>query len=249
MAKAKQRKSNAKNRARDGNVINLEEQRAPTVRRTRKRQVEMVPRNTAQEDYVSKLSDEDNKVIFALGPAGTGKTLLATLQAIKELLEGNIERVIITRPATEVDGEKFGYLPGDLNAKMEPWTRPVIDCFEEYFSPQEITGMIEDGVIEIAPLAFMRGRTFKNSLIILDEAQNCSINQLKMALTRIGEGSRMILTGDLRQTDVIKDNGLEDAITRVRNFGAKYIAVTEFTRDHVERSAVVSEILKLYGED
>lgn len=247
MAKAK-RKSSGKSRNQE-NVISLEEQRGPKIKRTRKREVHMIPRNTVQEDYIAKLEDDDNKVVFALGPAGTGKTLLATLLAVRELLAGNIERVIITRPATEVDGEKFGFLPGDLNQKMEPWTRPVMDCFEEYFSPPEIAAMIEDGVIEIAPLAFMRGRTFKNSLIILDEAQNCSINQLKMALTRIGEDSRMVLTGDLRQTDVVKDNGLEDILERVSKFGAKRIAVTKFGREHVERSEIVSEILGLYGED
>ena len=210
------------------------------------KRVELIPRNIAQENYVEALSSK--RVVFAVGPAGTGKTLLAVLQAIKALREGEINKIILTRPAVSVD-EKHGFLPGDLNAKMEPWTRPIFDVFEEYYGLPETKRMLDDGIIEIAPLGFMRGRTFKHSYVIVDEAQNTTVDQMKMVLTRIGENTSMIITGDLKQHDRGFDrNGLEDFLKRLPERD-KTIAVCRFTRDHVERDPIVGRILELYGEE
>lgn len=239
--------SKHKRKNQNQNVINLEEQRH-SIRRTRKTQVAIIPRNTAQEDYVNKLNDESNRLVFAVGPAGTGKTLLATLKAIKELQCGNIERVIITRPAVSVD-EQHGFLPGDLNQKMEPWTRPIIDVFEEYYTPSEIKEMIIDGVIEISPLAYMRGRTFKNCVVLFDEAQNTKPSQMKMALTRIGDGSRMFITGDYTQSDFKERNGLLDFTQKMSGTKTSGIATTQFENCHVERDPIVQTVLELYGDE
>jgi phosphate starvation-inducible PhoH-like protein len=210
------------------------------------KKVEMLPRNTAQETYVDALLDK--RMVFAVGPAGTGKTLLAVLRAIKALRENEVSRIIITRPAVSVD-EKHGFLPGDLNAKMEPWTRPIFDVFEEYYGVQETKRMLEDGIIEIAPLGFMRGRTFKYSYIIADEMQNATPDQTKMLLTRIGEGSSMVLTGDLRQHDRGFDrNGLKDFLERFAETRKESMAVCTFGRQHIERDPLVAEVLEIYGE-
>ena len=177
------------------------------------KRVEMIPRNTAQEIYIEALLEK--RMVFAVGPAGTGKTLLAVLRAIKALREHEVTKIILTRPAVSVD-EKHGFLPGDLNAKMEPWTRPIFDVFEEYYGLPETKRMLDEGTIEIAPLGFMRGRTFKNAYVIADEMQNATPDQTKMLLTRIGEGSSMIITGDLRQHDRGFDkNGLKDFLERL----------------------------------
>jgi len=211
------------------------------------KKVELIPRNTAQENYVEALYDK--RMVFALGPAGTGKTLLAVLRAIKALREQEITKIIITRPAVSVD-EKHGFLPGDLNAKMEPWTRPIFDVFEEYYGLQETKRLLDDGIIEIAPLAFMRGRTFKHSYIIADEMQNATPEQTKMLLTRIGEGSSMVLTGDLKQHDRGFDkNGLKDFVDRLAQHKKTSMAVCTFGRQHVERDPLVADVLEIYGED
>jgi phosphate starvation-inducible PhoH-like protein len=211
------------------------------------KRVEMLPRNTAQETYVEALLEK--RMVFAVGPAGTGKTLLAVLRAIKALREGEVTRVIITRPAVSVD-EKHGFLPGDLNAKMEPWTRPIFDVFEEYYGLMETKKMLEEGTIEIAPLGFMRGRTFKYSYIIADEMQNATPDQTKMLLTRIGEGSSMVLTGDLKQHDRGFDqNGLKDFLERFAACRRETMSVCTFGREHIERDPLVAEVLEIYGED
>ena len=211
------------------------------------RKVEMLPRNTAQETYVEALLEK--RMVFAVGPAGTGKTLLAVLRAIKALREQEVTRIILTRPAVSVD-EKHGFLPGDLNAKMEPWTRPIFDVFEEYYGLIETKRMLEEGVIEIAPLGFMRGRTFKHAYVIADEMQNATPDQTKMLLTRIGEGSSMVLTGDLRQHDRGFDkNGLKDFLERFAANRKTSMAVCTFGREHIERDELVAEVLDVYGED
>ena len=211
------------------------------------KRVEMIPRNTAQEEYVEALLDK--RMVFAVGPAGTGKTLLAVLRAIKALREQEITKIILTRPAVSVD-EKHGFLPGDLNAKMEPWTRPIFDVFEEYYGLQETKRMLDEGTIEIAPLGFMRGRTFKNAYVIADEMQNATPDQTKMLLTRIGEGSSMIITGDLKQHDRGFDkNGLKDFLERLASRNTKSMAVCTFRREHIERDPLVAEVLEIYGED
>lgn len=211
------------------------------------KRVEMIPRNTAQETYIDALLDK--RMVFAVGPAGTGKTLLAVLRAIKALREGEITKIILTRPAVSVD-EKHGFLPGDLNAKMEPWTRPIFDVFEEYYGLLETKRMLDEGTIEIAPLGFMRGRTFKYSYIIADEMQNATPDQTKMLLTRIGEGSSMVITGDLKQHDRgFEKNGLKDFLCRLALNSKSSMSVCMFRHEHIERDPLVAEVLEVYGED
>ena len=198
-AKRKQR-----NRANPGydNVVNFNSFQ-------KKQSVTILPRNRHQEEYVVKLLDDTKDIVFGVGPAGTGKTLLAVQVAVKLFKEGKIDKIIVTRPAVSVD-EELGFLPGTLEQKMAPWTRPIFDVLREYFDARQIEGMIEEGIIEIAPLAYMRGRTFKDAFILADEMQNATPNQMKMLLTRLGEGSMMAVTGDLAQADRLKDNGLID---------------------------------------
>lgn len=214
-----------------------------------KKKVQLIPRSVAQEDYVDCLFDPSRYVVFAMGPAGCGKTLLATLYAIHGLQTGEFDKIIVTRPAVSVD-EQHGFLPGDLNQKMQPWVLPILDVFKEHYSVAQVEKMILDEKIEIAPLAYMRGRTFKNAIVIADEMQNATPSQMKMVLTRIGEGSRMIVTGDLKQHDRgFEQNGLKDFVERLRMGGSQSIAVCQFDTGDVERHPVIEEILKLYGDE
>ena len=211
------------------------------------KRAELLPRNTAQETYVEALLDK--RMVFAVGPAGTGKTLLAVVRAIQALRSQEVTRIILTRPAVSVD-EKHGFLPGTLNEKMEPWTRPIFDVFEEYYGLAETARMLDEGVIEIAPLGFMRGRTFKNSYIIADEMQNATPDQMKMLLTRIGENSCMVLTGDLRQHDRgFSQNGLKDFLERLVGHRKDSMQVCSFGREHIERDPLVADVLEIYGEE
>jgi len=214
----------------------------------KKQQVLIVPRNISQENYLELLKNPKKYIVFAIGPAGTGKTMLGVQMAIKLYKEGVISKIIITRPAVSVD-EDHGFLPGTLNQKMEPWTRPIMDVFEDYYHPKEIAEMLEDGVIEISPLAYMRGRTFKNAFVIADEMQNATPSQMKMLLTRIGENSRMVVTGDLNQADRPRENGLLE-FCNLYGQGGDYrmIAIARFEAKDVERHPVVKEILKIYKE-
>lgn len=215
----------------------------------KQREVLIVPRNLSQEKYLELLKNPKKYIVFAIGPAGTGKTMLGVQMAIKLYKEGMINKIIITRPAVSVD-EEHGFLPGDLNAKMAPWTRPIMDVFEEYYHPKEIAAMLEDGAIEISPLAYMRGRTFKNAFVVADEMQNATPSQMKMLLTRLGDNSRMVVTGDLNQADRPSENGLLD-FTNLYDSGGDYrmIAVARFETRDVERHPVVKEILKIYREE
>ena len=214
----------------------------------RKQQVLIVPRNVAQEHYLELLKNPRKFITFAIGPAGTGKTMLAVQVAIKLFKEGAVSKIIVTRPAVSVD-EEHGFLPGTLNQKMEPWTRPIFDVFEEYYHPREIQEMLEDGVIEISPLAYMRGRTFKNAFIIADEMQNATPSQMKMLLTRLGENSRMVVTGDLNQADRPRENGLLEFCTLYGQGGDyRMIAMARFETKDIERHPVVKEILSIYKE-
>ena len=215
----------------------------------RNKQVLIVPRNIAQENYIELLKNPKKYIVFAIGPAGTGKTMLGVQMAIKLYKEGSISKIIITRPAVSVD-EDHGFLPGTLNQKMEPWTRPIMDVFEEYYHPKEIAEMLDDGVIEISPLAYMRGRTFKNAFIIADEMQNTTPSQMKMLLTRLGDNSRMVVTGDLNQADRPRENGLLEFCNL---FGdgenSRMIDMATFGVQDVARHPVVREILKIYKEE
>ena len=224
------------------NLINIK----PYLKR--KQQVNIVPRNLAQETYIELLKNPKKFIVFAIGPAGTGKTMLGVQMAIKLYKEGVISKIVVTRPAVSVD-EEHGFLPGTLNQKMEPWTRPIFDVFEEYYHPKEIQAMLEDGVIEISPLAYMRGRTFKNAFIVADEMQNATPSQMKMLLTRLGEGSRMVVTGDLNQADRPKENGLLQ-FCELYGLGGDYrmVAMARFEARDIERHPVVKEVLSIYKE-
>ena len=215
----------------------------------KKQQVNIVPRNLSQETYLELLKNPKKFIVFAIGPAGTGKTMLAVQMAIKHLKEGVISKIVVTRPAVSVD-EEHGFLPGTLNQKMEPWTRPIFDVFEEYYHPREIQEMLEDGVIEISPLAYMRGRTFKNAYVIADEMQNATPSQMKMLLTRIGENSRMVVTGDLNQADRPRENGLLEFCSLYGQGGDyRMIAMARFETRDVERHPVVKEVLRIYKDE
>lgn len=211
--------------------------------------VKIIPKNRNQEEYMLTLADAKKDVVFGIGPAGTGKTLIAVLTAIKFFKEGIVDKIVVTRPAVSVD-EDLGFLPGTLEQKMAPWTRPIFDVLREYFNAKEIEGMIEEGVIEIAPLAYMRGRTFKRSYIIADEMQNSTANQMKMLLTRLGEGSKMAVTGDLNQADRMLDNGLIDFINQLKSHNnVNHVAYVTFGHTDIERHEAVKEILEVYGDE
>lgn len=213
------------------------------------KRVDMIPRNTAQETYIDHLFNDDKRIVFAIGPAGTGKSYLGVLRAIKALKDKEVEKLIIVRPAVGAEGENHGFLPGDLNQKLGPWLQPLIDVFEEYYNKVDFQKMVEDGVIEFASLMYLRGRSFKNSIVILDEAQNSLPSQMKLLLTRIGENTRAFVTGDLDQTDHRKQvNGLSDFIERLRKSNSDMIGVAEFQHKHIERDPIVAEVLKIYGE-
>jgi phosphate starvation-inducible protein PhoH and related proteins len=211
-------------------------------------QVTILPRNKNQENYVLKLLDPKKDIVFGVGPAGTGKTLLAVQVAVKLFKEGTIDKIIVTRPAVSVD-EDLGFLPGTLEDKMAPWTRPIFDVLRDYFDKTQIEGMIENGIIEIAPLAYMRGRTFKNAFILADEMQNATPNQTKMLLTRLGEGSQMVVTGDLAQADRLKDNGLINFIQLLTDKKSEHLDVVQFEHKDIERHKAVKAVLEVYGEE
>lgn len=225
------------------NVININ-QRLDEKRR----RVQIYPKNLSQENYLLKLNDPKKMIIFAIGPAGTGKTMLAVQWAIDQLKYGSADKIIITRPAVSVD-EEHGFLPGDLNQKMEPWTKPIMDVFAENYNAKEITNMITEGVIETSPLAYMRGRTFKNAVVIADEMQNATPSQMKMLLTRLGQGSKMVVTGDLQQADRPSNNGLLEFLKLFNGFeNHRYVDICHFTVGDIERHDAVKEVLAIYGD-
>ncbi len=213
----------------------------------KKQRVSLYARSPNQKQYLEKLQDESKSIVIAIGPAGTGKTMLAVQNGIKMYQEGLVDKIIVTRPAVSVD-EDLGFLPGTLNEKMAPWTRPIFDVLGEYYQTKDIARMLDEGVIEISPLAYMRGRTFKNAYIVADECQNTTINQMKMLLTRLGEGSKMVVTGDLAQADRLSDNGLVDFCKLLESKSLKHIDIIEFDHKDIERHHAVKEVLSLYGD-
>ena len=207
------------------------------------------PKNQSQEYYYSQLKRKNKKIVVATGPAGTGKTLFATEWGVRNFLLGNYEKLIFTRPSVSVD-EDLGYLPGTLEEKMAPWVRPIYDILYTFITPKEVTTLMEDKVIEIAPLGYMRGRTFKNCWIVADEMQNSTIAQMKMLMTRLGENSRMVITGDLEQYDRIQElNGLEDFLDKFKGKRSSSITSVEFQKVDIQREEVVKEVLDIYGGD
>ena len=230
-----------------------------------------LPKSEAQHSYVSLLQDSRIPLVIALGPAGCGKTLFACMQAVTELNNGNVHKIVMTRPLVPVEEEEIGFLPGNMVSKMDPWTRPMIDIFREFYSMTEIQTMIRNGVIEIAPLAYMRGRTFHRTFVIADEMQNSSPNQMLMLTTRLGMNSKMVITGDLQQSDRNRNrnrnrdrlslNGLVDFLHHYRSimdFEEKQekiiekeiekdlIQIVEMSLVDVFRSNLVSRVLHIY---
>jgi len=216
--------------------------------KSRKKDVFIKPRNIIQESYLEALNNKEIDICVAAGPAGTGKTLLATLSAIKEFKNKNIKKIVVTRPNIAVDDKDIGFLPGDIMDKMAPWVRPIFDIFEDFFTYKQITTMLKYNMLEICPLAFVRGRTFKNSWIILDEAQGTTPNSMLSVLTRIGSGSKMVVTGDIDQSDYVQKNGLQDFLERYNN-NLKRIKIIKFTAKEVERHPVVKNVLEIYKQD
>ncbi|MGX7895802.1 PhoH family protein [Tsuneonella sp. HG222] len=227
-------------------IITGEAKTPPIMIRTRKKTI--VPRTAMQGGYMRQLASQD--IIFALGPAGTGKTYLAVAQAVSQLITGSVQRLILSRPAVEA-GEKLGFLPGDMKEKVDPYLRPLYDALYDCMPPEQVDRRLASGEIEIAPIAFMRGRTLSDAFVILDEAQNTTREQMKMFLTRFGQGSRMVVCGDPRQVDIPggdKMSGLADAVARLE--GVEGVAVTRFTAADVVRHPIVGRIVEAYeGEN
>ncbi len=213
----------------------------PLRGRLRIRPVE--PRNESQRRYLELI--EKNALVFGLGPAGTGKTYLAVSAAVRRLRRGEVRRLIITRPVVEA-GEHLGFLPGDLQQKLNPYMRPVYDALFDLIDAEDLVRLEEAGVIEVAPLAYMRGRTLAQAFVILDEGQNTTLGQMKMFLTRMGEGSQVCVTGDPSQNDLPpgRRSGLVDAVQRLRGF--EQVGVQEFTPDDVVRHPLVARIVRAY---
>ena len=201
------------------------------------------PRNDSQEKFLKEILKND--LTFGIGPAGTGKTFLAVAVAVSELMLNKVQKIILARPAVEA-GEHLGFLPGDLSQKVDPYLKPLYDALYEMIGPERVNKLLERGIIELAPLAYMRGRTLNNSYIILDEAQNCTKSQMKMFLTRIGFGSSAIVTGDITQTDLPKGSksGLLDAIEVLE--GEKNISFSRFQSKDVVRHGLVQRIIEAY---
>ncbi len=223
-------------------IITGEAKAAPIMIRTRRKTI--VPRSAMQAEYMRLLASRD--IIFALGPAGTGKTYLAVAQAVAQLITGSVQRLILSRPAVEA-GERLGFLPGDMKEKVDPYLRPLYDALYDCMPPEQVDRRLASGEIEIAPIAFMRGRTLADAFVILDEAQNTTREQMKMFLTRFGQNSRMVVCGDPRQVDIpggATHSGLHDAVGRLE--GVEGIGVTRFGIADVVRHPIVGRIVEAY---
>ena len=214
----------------------------------------LVPRNPNQELYINTLNTLFPSIVVATGPAGSAKSYIAVAVGINKLVNNEYKKLVITRPAVSVD-EEMGYLPGSITEKMDPWMRPLYDTFYKYYSVSEVKNMIANKVIDICPIGYLRGRTLEDSYIIVDEAQNCTVNQMLMILTRIGANSKMVITGDLLQHDRgFEINGLCDFIERIQNnesnngINLKDIAHLQFTQEDIVRHPVIKDILELYNK-
>ncbi len=227
-------------------IITGGEDAPPIMIRTRKKTI--VPRSAMQIDYMRALARDD--IIFALGPAGTGKTYLAVAQAVSQLITGSVQRLILSRPAVEA-GERLGFLPGDMKEKVDPYLRPLYDALYDCMPPEQVERRLASGEIEIAPIAFMRGRTLADAFVILDEAQNTTPMQMKMFLTRFGQNSRMVVCGDPKQVDIpggVEQSGLADAVRRLEDVDG--ISLVRFSTADVVRHPIVGRIVEAYeGKD
>jgi len=223
-------------------IDELRELYADVLARTRRGET-IRARTFGHRNYVQAVRTHD--LTFCIGPAGTGKTFLAAVLAVQELLANKFERLILTRPAVEA-GERLGFLPGDLQQKVNPYLRPLYDALYEFIDPERIPSMMERGIIEVAPIAYMRGRTLNNAFVILDEAQNTTPAQMKMVLTRMGFKSRMVVTGDLTQTDLATNQTSGLAVARKILHSVKGIAFCELNRADVVRHPLVQRIVEAY---
>jgi len=211
------------------------------------------PKTDNQKTYVDYLQNKLFPIVLGVGPAGSGKTMFACLQAIQELNTGKINKIVLTRPVVPVEEEELGFLPGNLVKKMDPWTRPIFDIFTEFYQQRDIENMIHCGVLEISPLAYMRGRTFKNSFIIADEMQNSTPNQMLMLTTRIGDNSKMVITRDLKQSDRSINNGLLDFMDKITEYNKRFPSVQNNVKlvlldtHDVQRSEIVTQIIDIYN--
>ena len=239
MSRAK-RKAKYQRQLQQDNTINFNQA-------LKRKHIELHPKSYNQQKLISSLLDPYTAITVATGPAGTGKTYLAMLAAIKAFRNGECERLVLTRPAVGVDDEKHGFLPGDLNSKMEPWTRPLFDVLREFYSAKEVARMLQEQTIEISPLAFMRGRTFKNAWIIADEMQNATPSQMKMLITRIGENSKIVITGDVEQTDrTVHNNGLIDLCKRLET-QRDGLSVCYMNNRDIQRHPIIDTVLEIYA--
>jgi phosphate starvation-inducible PhoH-like protein len=235
--------SAAETGARDGDQMEMFKAGALEIG-TRKKTVE--PRTQAQQEYVRNLFG--NELAFGIGPAGTGKTYLAVAVAVNQMINGHVDKIILSRPAVEA-GERLGFLPGDMKDKVDPYMQPLYDALNDFLPGKQLAKLIEEKRIEIAPLAFMRGRTLANAYVVLDEAQNATSMQMKMFLTRLGQGSRMVITGDRSQVDLPRGvtSGLREA-ERILE-GIKGISFNYFTAKDVVRHPMVAKIIEAYDAD
>lgn len=209
----------------------------------------VTPKNGSQKEYIRLLRQKSRKIVVATGPAGTGKTIIATENGIRSFLLGTVDKLIFTRPSVSVD-EDLGFLPGTLEEKMAPWIRPIYDVLYNFISPKEVTILLEEKIIEIAPLGYMRGRTFKNCWIVADEMQNSTASQMKMLMTRLGDSSKLVITGDLEQHDRRNEiNGLEDFLHKFKGKRSSSISSIEFDNNDIQREEVVKEVLDIYSGD
>jgi phosphate starvation-inducible protein PhoH and related proteins len=209
--------------------------------RDQKYRKNVTPRNDSQKEFFKAL--DINPLVFAIGPAGTGKTYVAVAKAVEALERGKVGRIVLSRPAVEA-GENLGYLPGDMEEKLSPYLRPLYDALADRFSAKRLKAMIADDIIEIAPIAFMRGRTLNNAFVVLDEAQNCTYGQLKMLLTRLGWHSTMVVTGDPEQSDLLPGmSGLDDIARKLEP--SENITSVRFTKADVVRHPLVAEMIAL----
>ena len=239
MSRAK-RKAKYQRQLQQDNTINFNQA-------LKRKHIEFHPKSINQENLITSLLDPQTNITVATGPAGTGKTYLAMLAAIKAFRDGACERIVLTRPAVGVDDEKHGFLPGDLNSKMEPWTRPLFDVLREFYTKKEVARMLDEQTIEISPLAFMRGRTFKDAWIIADEMQNATPSQMKMLMTRIGENSKIVITGDVEQTDrTVHNNGLIDLCKRLET-QRDGLSVCYMNNRDIQRHPIIDTVLEIYA--
>ena len=207
---------------------------------------QVIAKSKSQSDYMSAIDKHD--VVFGIGPAGTGKTYLAVAKAVDALLNDEVTRIVLIRPVVEA-GENLGFLPGDISQKIDPYLRPLYDALYELLGNERVSKLVERNVIELAPLAYMRGRTLSDAFVIMDEAQNTTVSQMKMLLTRTGYGSQVVITGDLSQVDLPKGvySGLKHALTILNN--VRGIAVTKFTGKDIVRHPLVQRIVEAYEKN